>query len=88
MDYKAHTYTMREIAFTNEDDAQLWLDTRDNPLPEPPEHRRPTPLGSAADLRARAAVTRSVTPAPTAGAGPARSAPASPAPNTTHVRSK
>ena len=88
VDYSAHTYTMCEIAFTNKGDAQLWLDTRDNPVPEPPEHRRATPLGSAADLRAHAAVTRSVSPTPTAGASAAPPAPASPAPSTTPVRSK
>lgn len=88
LDVKSHTYTMREGAFADEDDAQLWLDDRETPLPEPPEHRRPTPLGSAADLRARAAVTRSDFPTPTAGASPAQSAPASTPPNTTQVRSK
>ena len=88
LDVKSRTYTMREGAFADADDAQLWLDDHATPLPEPPERRRPTPLGNAADLRARSAVTRSIAPAPTAAASPARPAPASAAPNTTQVRSK
>ncbi|WP_127360916.1 glycosyl hydrolase [Actinacidiphila soli] len=53
-DFDAHTYTMRQGAFADEDAARHWLDNRSDPLPEPPEHR-----GDAAALRARAALTRS-----------------------------
>ncbi|MFD5675824.1 glycosyl hydrolase [Streptomyces sp. NPDC127040] len=53
-DYDAHTYTMREGAFADEDAARHWLDDRSSPLPQPPEYR-----GEAAALRTRAALTRS-----------------------------
>ncbi|MGW3715632.1 glycosyl hydrolase [Streptomyces sp. NPDC005133] len=53
-DFDAHTYTMREGAFADEDAAQRWLAERSDPLPEPPEYR-----GDAAVLRTRAALTRS-----------------------------
>lgn len=53
------TYTVREGAFADEETARRWLDDRDGPLPQPPEHG-----GEAATLRARAALVRS------AGASP------------------
>jgi len=53
-DPDAHTYTMREGAFADEDAAQHWLDDRTSPLPQPPEYR-----DEAAALRAGIALTRS-----------------------------
>ncbi|AEW95141.1 MULTISPECIES: hypothetical protein [Streptomycetaceae] len=53
-DFDAHTYTVREGAFSDEDAARRWLDDRSSPLPQPPKH-----LGDAAALRSRAALTRS-----------------------------
>ncbi|MFD5030269.1 glycosyl hydrolase [Streptomyces sp. NPDC058405] len=64
-DNDAHTYTMREGAFADEDAARHWLDDRSSPLP-PPEYR-----GDGAALRTRAALTRSTSPSaiPKAGLG-------------------
>ncbi|MFD4815008.1 glycosyl hydrolase, partial [Streptomyces sp. NPDC058418] len=65
-DNDAHTYTMREGAFADEDAARHWLDDRSSPLPPPPEYR-----GDGAALRTRAALTRSTSPSaiPKAGLG-------------------
>lgn len=51
---EAHTYTVREGAFPDRAAARAWLDTRDGPLPEPPEHRI-----AASALRTSAALARS-----------------------------
>ncbi|MFJ5105112.1 glycosyl hydrolase [Streptomyces sp. NPDC088554] len=64
------TYTMREGAFADEDAARHWLDDRSRPLPQPPENR-----GEAADLRTRAALTRSAGTSTITTAPDARSAP-------------
>ncbi|MFD9427316.1 MULTISPECIES: glycosyl hydrolase [unclassified Streptomyces] len=53
-DFGAHTYTMREGAFTDEDAARHWLDDRSSPLPQPPEY-----CGDTTALRTHAALTRS-----------------------------
>lgn len=63
-DFAAHTYTMREGAFPDEDAAQNWLDDRSSPLPQPPEQR-----GEPAARRARAALTRSTGSSATPKAG-------------------
>lgn len=71
-DTEAHTYTVREGAFPDRGAAQAWLDTRDGPLPEPPEFR-----GDASALRTSAALARSSGIRAAAKAGlPAVSAPA------------
>ncbi|WP_030578030.1 glycosyl hydrolase [Streptomyces anulatus] len=53
-DINAHTYTLREGAFADEETALRWLDDRSTPLPQPPGH-----IGEAAALRTRAALARS-----------------------------
>ncbi|MGQ4729340.1 glycosyl hydrolase [Streptomyces sp. Ju416(a)] len=53
-DINAHTYTLREGTFPDEETALRWLDDRSTPLPQPPDH-----LGEAAALRTRAALARS-----------------------------
>ncbi|MEV7903053.1 glycosyl hydrolase [Streptomyces anulatus] len=53
-DSNAHTYTLREGAFADEETALRWLDDRSAPLSQPPEH-----LCEAAALRTRAALARS-----------------------------
>lgn len=50
----AHTYTMREGAFSDEAAARHWLEDRSGPLPQPPDYR-----GEAAARLTRAALTRS-----------------------------
>ncbi|GAA3820579.1 glycosyl hydrolase [Streptomyces chiangmaiensis] len=50
----AHTYTMREGAFSDEAAARHWLEDRSSPLPQPPDYR-----GEAAARLTRAALTRS-----------------------------
>ncbi|WP_405988384.1 glycosyl hydrolase [Streptomyces sp. NBC_00986] len=52
-DVDAHTYTMREGAFADEDTARNWLEDRSNPLPQPAYR------DEAAALRAGVALTRS-----------------------------
>ncbi len=70
---QTHTYTMREGAFPDRAAARDWLDTRDVPLPEPPESH-----GVAAQLRTSAALARSAGPAVVSKAGAAAAtAPAS-----------
>lgn len=64
-DYDAHTYTMREGAFPDEEAARHWLDDRSTALPQPPEYR-----GDAAVLRTRAALTRSAGTSAMPNAGP------------------
>ncbi|MFH9267208.1 glycosyl hydrolase [Streptomyces sp. NPDC017546] len=53
-DSNAHTYTLREGTFPDEETALRWLDDRSTPLPQPPDH-----LGETAALRTRAALARS-----------------------------
>jgi hypothetical protein len=53
-DTDAHTYTMREGAFPDEDAAHHWLEERSGPLPQPPEYP-----DEAAARRAGVALTRS-----------------------------
>ncbi|MBM9508017.1 glycosyl hydrolase [Actinacidiphila acididurans] len=58
-DLDAFAYTVREGAFPDEDAAREWLNTRNGPLPPPPEDR-----GDTTALRTHAALTRSPGTAP------------------------